>query len=216
MPETPNQIAASPAKKFGRPKDLGKQQAILDAARAVFLAHGFTHATMDDIAQKAGVSKITLYNHFKDKDRLFQAMVTQGCNASGAECMEGLAKHGAKRALTQVAENFMAMILSDDALAMHRVVVPETQTNPALGQLLYEAGPKRMKEALAQLLKALVQQGELKIADPLVAASQFLFLCKGELHFVMHINLPKPDDTELKKHIRTTVATFLRAYAPQR
>ena len=48
-----------------------KRQAILDAAKRVFLANGYTGASMDAIAEAAPVSKPTLYSHFHSKPELF-------------------------------------------------------------------------------------------------------------------------------------------------
>jgi TetR/AcrR family transcriptional regulator, mexJK operon transcriptional repressor len=55
--------------------------AVLGAARACFLANGFTGTTMDAIARKAGVSKVTLYQRYPDKVALLRA-VMQDRNAS--------------------------------------------------------------------------------------------------------------------------------------
>ena len=59
----------------GRPKDPSKRQAILDAARQMFTAQGFDGASMDQIAAEAGVSKLTVYSHFGDKETLFGEVV---------------------------------------------------------------------------------------------------------------------------------------------
>jgi len=55
----------------GRPKDLEKRAAILEAAKTLFLSRGFGATSMDAVAAGAGVSKLTVYNHFSDKDTLF-------------------------------------------------------------------------------------------------------------------------------------------------
>jgi TetR/AcrR family transcriptional regulator of autoinduction and epiphytic fitness len=49
--------------------------AILDGAIDVFIEMGFELASMDKIAETAGVSKRTVYNHFGSKENLFQAIV---------------------------------------------------------------------------------------------------------------------------------------------
>ena len=41
----------------GRPKDPAKRQAILDAAKALFLAQGFSGTSMDAVAAEAGVTR---------------------------------------------------------------------------------------------------------------------------------------------------------------
>ena len=52
-----------------------KRQAILDGAIRVFTEKGYDVASMDSIAEAAGVSKRTIYNHFPSKELLFQAIV---------------------------------------------------------------------------------------------------------------------------------------------
>ena len=48
----------------GRPKDLEKRQQILNAAKNLFLKCGYHGSSMNQIAQEAGVTKLTVYNHF--------------------------------------------------------------------------------------------------------------------------------------------------------
>ena len=62
----------------GRPKDPGKGAAILDTAKRLFLALGYEGVSMDQIAADAGVSKLTVYSHFGDKDALFAEAVRAG------------------------------------------------------------------------------------------------------------------------------------------
>jgi TetR/AcrR family transcriptional repressor of mexJK operon len=63
----------------GRPKDLAKRAAILDAAKQMFTQHGFDGVSMDQIAAAAGVSKLTVYSHFGDKEALFVEAVRGLC-----------------------------------------------------------------------------------------------------------------------------------------
>src|SRR3978361_1733983 len=63
----------------GRPKDLEKRAAILDAAKRLFPHSGFDGTSMDAIAADAGVSKLTVYSHFTDKETLFVAAILARC-----------------------------------------------------------------------------------------------------------------------------------------
>lgn len=56
--------------KRGRPRDPSVDRAILDAARSVVAKKGFTGASMDEIARRAGVGKDTLYRRWKSKEDL--------------------------------------------------------------------------------------------------------------------------------------------------
>ncbi len=52
-----------------------KHKTILEGAIEVFIENGFEASSMDKIAEVAGVSKRTIYNHFSSKEVLFQAIV---------------------------------------------------------------------------------------------------------------------------------------------
>lgn len=65
----------------GRPKDLEKRQRILSVAKALFLAHGYHASSMNQIAREAGVTKLTVYNHFQDKATLFSCAIEDTCEA---------------------------------------------------------------------------------------------------------------------------------------
>lgn len=63
----------------GRPKDLEKRQQILTAAKKLFLKCGYQGSSMNQIAQEAGVTKLTVYNHFQDKANLFVCAIAATC-----------------------------------------------------------------------------------------------------------------------------------------
>lgn len=64
------------ARKDRKKRDTSqKRKAILDGAVKVFTQNGFDTSSMDHIAEVAGVSKRTIYNHFPSKEILFQAII---------------------------------------------------------------------------------------------------------------------------------------------
>ncbi len=68
----------------GRPVRLprpARRQQLLAAAQEVFVAHGYHAAAMDDIAERAGVSKPVLYQHFPGKLELYLALLDRHCEA---------------------------------------------------------------------------------------------------------------------------------------
>src|SRR5512139_939972 len=68
----------------GRPVRLprpARRQQLLAAAQEVFVAHGYHAAAMDDIAERAGVSKPVLYQHFPGKLELYLALLDKHCEA---------------------------------------------------------------------------------------------------------------------------------------
>ncbi|MEC8569056.1 MAG: TetR/AcrR family transcriptional regulator, partial [Pseudomonadota bacterium] len=66
----------------GRPKDLEKRAKILQAAKSIFLKMGYHATNMNQIAKDAGVTKLTVYNHFQDKANLFICAIEESCEES--------------------------------------------------------------------------------------------------------------------------------------
>src|SRR5262249_18440306 len=58
-----------------------RRKQLLAAAQEVFVAQGYHAAAMDDIAERAGVSKPVLYQHFPGKLELYLALLDTHCDA---------------------------------------------------------------------------------------------------------------------------------------
>jgi TetR/AcrR family transcriptional repressor of mexJK operon len=200
----------------GRPKDLEKRAAILLAAKRLFTTQGFDGTSMDAIAAAAGVSKLTVYSHYQDKERLFVAAVECVCQEQmPPEIFLADLKGPLRKQLLTIARAFFSLITSEEAIAVHRTMVANAQQSPKLGQLFWEAGPKRTQEAFQAFLHVEVQAGKLEIPDLHRAATQFFCLLKGELHARKEFGCGEPlTEREIDDHINATVDMFLRAYAP--
>jgi TetR/AcrR family transcriptional regulator, mexJK operon transcriptional repressor len=198
----------------GRPKDLEKRAAILDAAKRLFPLHGYEGTSMDAIAAEASVSKLTVYSHFGDKDSLFAEVVHSRCEERMPRDLFAVDGDSPIRAqLLDVARSFFTLVTSEDAIGMHRTLVASAQQSPKLAQLFWEAGPARIQEGFAALLRARVEARQLEIADPRRAASQFFSLLKGECHARMEFGCCTFSRREIDEHIEASVDMFLRAYA---
>ncbi|WP_243837678.1 TetR/AcrR family transcriptional regulator [Cumulibacter soli] len=66
---------SSPALPRGRMSRAQRREQLLDAARQVFVTAGYHQAAMDDIAERAGVSKPVLYQHFPGKLELYLGLL---------------------------------------------------------------------------------------------------------------------------------------------
>jgi len=64
---------------------------LLESARDAFVAHGYHAAAMDEIAERAGVSKPVLYQHFPGKLDLYLAVLDAACDTVVGNCREALA-----------------------------------------------------------------------------------------------------------------------------
>ena len=67
-----------------------RRKQLLEAAQEVFVANGYHNAAMDDIAERAGVSKPVLYQHFPSKLELYLALLDQHVEVLGEQVRSAL------------------------------------------------------------------------------------------------------------------------------
>ncbi|HET6603508.1 MAG TPA: TetR/AcrR family transcriptional regulator [Xanthomonadaceae bacterium] len=214
-------MPASPRKSRpvgpGRPKDLEKRAAILAAAKRLFPARGFDGVSMDAIAAEAGVSKLTVYSHFRDKEALFAAAVREKCLEQVPEEVFVTAPKGPIRdALGTIAQHFFALVSSDEAMGLQRMILAESGAETRMGKLFWDAGPARILASFERFLHEAVAAGKLEIPDVEEAAGHFLCLLKGEVNMRMIFGPDAPKHCASdERHVASVVDMFLRAYAPR-
>ncbi|MEN5304521.1 MULTISPECIES: TetR/AcrR family transcriptional regulator [unclassified Pseudomonas] len=198
----------------GRPKDLAKREAILEAAKALFLSLGYANTSMDAVAAAAGVSKLTVYSHFTDKQTLFGSAVMATCQNQLPDLMfeypEGAA---VEEVLLTIGHSFQALISSDEAVKLSRLIMAQSSQDPGFGAYFYEAGPKRLLVGMEALLRRIDGCGLLRIANPLQAAEHFFSLVKGAPDYRLLLGCAGPlEGDEAEAHVREVVALFIRAF----
>ena len=193
-----------------------RRESILAIARQVFMEEGYATASMSAIAARVGGSKGTLYNYFSSKAELFSAVIIAQCDTGQAALFDFAADQGDMTgALTALGRRFIRLMLSDEVLAVHRMVVAESIRFPEIGEALYEAGPRRGKEKLAALFAKAMADGRLKVADPHRAAEHATELIMGGLYRRRLWNVgPRPTEAEMDASVDAGVAVFMAAYGP--
>lgn len=200
----------------GRPKDMEKRTAVLEAAMALFPSRGYDGVSMDAIAQAAGVSKLTVYSHFADKEALFGAAVTECCAQMLPHRLfvpdPGLP---VSEALFQIARPFVDLMMDERAISLHRVMIGQAGLNPRLTEIFFGAGPRATLLEMESFLHQAGQSGYLRVADPARASEHFFCLLKGLIHMRVLVGLSAPPSSQQRDaHVREVVGVFLRAFAP--
>ncbi len=191
-----------------------RRQAILAIARDAFMEQGYAAASMSAIAARLGGSKGTLYNYFSSKEDLFAAVVADECEAEFAFMALFEPTDGVEESLRRFGGRFMRFVLSDKALAFHRLISSEVVRFPELGRLFYDAGPERTLARVAAFLSERMEAGELRRADPVRAASSLIGLLKANLHHRRVWNvLGALDDAAIDAHVAGAVEGFLHGFA---
>jgi TetR/AcrR family transcriptional repressor of mexJK operon len=204
------------SRKIGRPSDRAKREAILDAATKSFFDHGFAATSIEQVAGAAGVSKVTIYNHFGDKRGLFTASVERECEKMRGYFRIGETPEGPiRRRLAEIGEAIVAFLSRPEMIQFERRIAAETVSDPAIGQAFLDAGPRRIKEAFGAFLEHAAAANELQIDDAELAAEQFVCLCKGMGDLYRRFGVVQPENVDAKR-IERAVDMFLAAYAPAR
>ena len=210
-----NQASDEIPVKRGRPRDPARMQRVLDAAKTQFLQQGFGATSMESIAKASGVSKMTIYNYFPNKEALFET-----CIASRTDEVFHLSKLDGRAAalpppaeiLQQIATQFVALMRDEEVLAMHRIMISSAGQHPEICQSFFAQGCLRLNQQISAYLAMANQTGRLQVSNPQRAADQFLSLCLGRRHLQGLLMLGTPTVAEDVAMIADNVALFLAVY----
>ena len=121
-----------------------KDRAIVLAARENFLRGGFAGASMDAIAESAGVSVKTIYSHFSNKDELFSKVMVGACIDSffageipSEEVLEQRFAWFSKatcQGLFGAGKEYLGHLLSKEEVALYRAIIRDAANFPELGR----------------------------------------------------------------------------------
>ncbi|MGH1576651.1 TetR/AcrR family transcriptional regulator [Planktotalea sp.] len=188
---------------------------VLQGARTVFLAEGFSASNMDYVAKESGVSKATLYSYFPDKESLFVNVVQSECARQADYAMEHIDQSApAAQVLTNAGRHLLGFITSEFGQRMFRICIAEADRFPELGIAFYESGPLVVKQKIGDYLTSASDSGELAIEDTDLAADQFAELCKADIFPKMLFGVQTDfSSQDIDRVVTSAVTTFLARYA---
>lgn len=195
----------------GRQPDRGvaRRQAFLQAARDVFLEHGYEAASVNDVVRMAGGSLATLYAQFGNKEGLFMAFMQDQHDRFAREMrapanIDGLPL---EQALQVVGEHFLRRLLQRDSLAFFRVMVSEGRKVPEQLRRYFTTGGSTLihDELVAQLKRAGLDE-----TDARESVGYFIELLRSRHQFqALNDESYSVSDTELKEHVARAVRFLL-------
>jgi TetR/AcrR family transcriptional repressor of mexJK operon len=194
-----------------------KREAIVDAARDLFLAQGYRATSMEQVATAAGVSKQTVYKQFKDKERLFTGIVVDI-----VERAQGIAESLTARfetvrdpegELPELAAAYAEAVVNPRVVQLRRLVITQAPQFPDLAQEYFEKAVEVGLQAIAAGLETLAARDLLDLDDPRQAATHFAYLVLGAS---LDRALFRPDDPadagEIRRRATEGTRCFLAAY----
>jgi AcrR family transcriptional regulator len=132
-----------------------RRERIVWAAKWVMLEKGLDAASMDDVAERAGTTKPTVYAHFKSKDDLFSAVVEmiKGLFLGKLRSPDVYAGEPVE-AVALFCGRFVELVSWRDAVGFQRVTLAAAGRSPAIARSVYETVYAEACRSLAAYLRA--------------------------------------------------------------
>jgi AcrR family transcriptional regulator len=196
-------------------KTQAKRQAILDAAAHVFREVGYERATMEDIRERIGGSKATLYNYFPSKESLLLEVMHHGKELELQTVVAALGEdpEDLRKELLRFGQEFLVVLYAPETIAIRRLSIAESR-HSEIGRVSFERAIHPIEKRVAEFLKREMKRGTLRSADSKIAAIHLLSLLESELLqrvLLGVIETVKPE--ALSSAARRAVDAFLSGYA---
>jgi TetR/AcrR family transcriptional repressor of mexJK operon len=199
----------------GRPRDLAKLESILGAAYALFLERGIAATTMDAVADRASVSKMTVYANFPDKPALLAAAFDRQIKLMRVlDISVGPDLDSSIERLVKLGEAVVAAGTRPQVIKVNLRMAECSGENPGLATTFYSAGRGEVLKRVAAFLKTLTTRGFLSIKDHELAAEQLLGSWFGMGVLRQSLGLAGPPSADaIAKRVRYAVETLVRAWS---
>jgi AcrR family transcriptional regulator len=171
-PATP----APPSRRVGRPRSDRAHRAILDAARAELVEHGFSRFRLEHVAARAGVGKATIYRRWPSKEALAEELLIQLATPYIAVADVGDTRAELLATVTSVVRG----VTETEYGPVIRALLSQIAINPALGDPFRATVVRSRREEVRRVVERGIARGDLRAdADPEVATE----LLVGPVYF---------------------------------
>ena len=195
-----------------------RPQEILDAALELFVEKGFAATRLDDVAERAGLSKAAIYLYFADKTALFKGVVEQAVGQNLFTVQAMVAQHkGEVAPLLPMILEFMAHRIDSTPMAsVAKLVIAESRAFPEIGRFYLKEVIGRGIPMLEGLIRRGIAQGEFRKVDPALTVRSIMgaMLLAGVWRTVFEpIGAEKLDIKALARHHAELMLHALRPVA---
>lgn len=189
-----------------------KRGLIVAAATSLFLEQGYDRTSLAQVAERAGVSRATLFKQFATKASLFDAIVT----ASWSTADEGESPPAGDLVvgLTTLGRRYAALLRQPQMGDLFRIVIAELPRFPELARAQFAHGKLPYFDSVAAYLRAECDAGTARVADVELATTQFLGMVSNHV-FWPALLVPGWElaDARVTEVVDEAVRTFVARYA---
>lgn len=141
-----------------------RPQELLQAALELFVERGFSATRSEEVAQRAGVAKGTLYRYFPSKQELFKAVVREHLVARLADFAAAAAQHQGRvqDLLRHMMQTWWASVGQGAAGGISKVMLVEARNFPELAQFYVDEVIQPTHELIGRLVAQGIERGEFR------------------------------------------------------
>ena len=176
------------------------------------------HATnMNQIAKEAGVTKLTVYNHFQDKANLFICAIEESCEEPiRAKQFELTPESDFRQALYLMCQRALGIIYLPEAMKLDRVLFELAAEQSPLTQQFFDASHTRMCHVWCDFFEQAIAFKFIQADAPLKQTALIISLMLGIRHQQVLLGLaPVPTANEIDQIIQHAIEIFLLKYQPK-
>ncbi len=100
---------------------------------------GFQATTLDKVAQRARISKLSIYRHFENKEALFSAAIAAHCHQFAPQALVEGVDGSAEHQLMAVGTSLLRTLLSPEVRSVEAMIMADKTNQKSLSKLHYEA-----------------------------------------------------------------------------
>ena len=193
---------------------MSRKEEIIYAALELASEYGLRAVTLSQIAERVGMRKPSLYNHFASKEQLVAEMYSmlreraRGQNSAVPPDPAAIfAGRSLEEILTGSISQYMSFIQDKDMLCFFKVLYSERSTSPAAAQIMLEE-TDRMVSAVKALFYALVVHGRMKNSGVDTAALSYAMT----IHSLVDRQMDLMTAGQTNESGNPDISTELRAY----
>ena len=195
-----------------RTRSAQKYHAIVEAAEQVFIEQGFQKTSMDNIAQVAKVSKRTVYNHFDNKNELFQHILKSCCDELYVSTeLTYQADQPLHDQLLKMLDKQWDILTSDRIVKISRIVIAEYVTTPKFIQQFIEQ-VECMEKGIETWIRQALADHRLVDVEAEFAYEFLNNTIKAFAHDPLLFDQPRPDAEKKAFILNEIISLFLLRY----
>lgn len=178
-----------------------KRETIIKAGRELFLSHGYSRTSMDEVAKRAEVTKQTVYRYFVSKSDLFAEVISQISKENDVYVFGDLTPD---KELVKFGINFVSMHMERHRLELFRMMIAESGDGSEIGGMFKSMVQDARRKPLTVFLE---EKYKLRDADRMANLLISMLLSMRSPILMNTRSVPEKD--EITRHVETCVKLFL-------